>query len=327
MSALARDADFERIELSGLDEAETEALVATYAEGRASDSFVLRLREETEGNPFFVRETLRSLADAAAAGEDLELALSHLTVPAGVKELVEARLARLSDTAQQVLTVAAVVGREFRLEVLEELLDEPVERIIAALEEASAAGLVDEVANDADRFVFPQALVRDTLYERQSGSRRVRLHHRIALALEELGLGATPAELAHHFYESHHLDREGKATEYAVQAGAEAAAALAYEEAAAHYATRAGGRPGRAAPLRAAAGARRLAGAGGRSCARPRRTPARRRSPAPSASRSCSGRRRSAAARAGRRRPRSTGRRSRCSRRRWPSWRTTARCR
>ena len=65
--------------------------------------------------------------------------------------------------------MASVVGREFRLELLEELLDEPVEPIIAALEEASAAGLVDEVADDADRFVFPQALVRDTLYERQSG--------------------------------------------------------------------------------------------------------------------------------------------------------------
>ena len=128
-----------------------------------------------------------------------------------------------------------MVGREFRLELLEELIDEPVERIIAALEEASAAGLVDELADDADRFVFPQALVRDTLYEGQSGSRRVRLHHRIALALEELELGAAPAELAHHFYESRNRDRAGQAVGYAVQAAERAEAALAYEEGAAHY--------------------------------------------------------------------------------------------
>ena len=94
---------------------------------------------------------------------------------------------------------------------------------------------MDEVADDADRFVFPQALVRDTLYERQSGSRRVRLHHRIAQALEELERRRTPAELAHHFYESRHLDRAGQAVDYAVQAAEIAAAALAYEEAAAHY--------------------------------------------------------------------------------------------
>ena len=82
--------------------------------------------------------------------------------------MIDTRLARLGETAQQVLTVASVVGREFRLELLEALIDEPVERIISALEEASAAGLVREVADDVDRFVFPHALVRETLYERQS---------------------------------------------------------------------------------------------------------------------------------------------------------------
>ena len=166
--------------------------------------------------------------------------------------------------------MASVVGREFRLEVLEELIDEPVERIIAALEEASAAGLVDEVADDADRFVFPQALVRDTLYERQSGSRRVRLHHRIAQALEELERRGTPAELAHHFFESRHLDRAGKAVDYAVQAAEIAAAALAYEEAAAHYRRALERFTGEdAAPLRAAA----------RRSAPPRRAPATRARP------------------------------------------------
>ena len=87
---------------------------------------------------------------------------------------------------------ASVVGREFRLEVLEALLDEPVERIISALEEADEAGLVREVADDADRFVFAHALVRETLYERQSASRRVRLHHRIAQALEDSARSRRP---------------------------------------------------------------------------------------------------------------------------------------
>ena len=65
----------------------------------------------------------------------------------------------------------------------------------------------------------------------------MRLHHRIALALEDLGprLAATPAELAYHFVESRHLDREGKAVDYCEQAALAASDALAYEEAKGHY--------------------------------------------------------------------------------------------
>ncbi len=139
----------------------------------------------------------------------------------------------LDETANQVLTLAAVVGREFRLEILEELLDEPAEEIIDALERATAAGLVREVEGEVDRFVFAHALVRETLYERQSAARLVRVHHRIAVALE--GEGANPAEVAHHYFESRHLDREGKAIDFAEQAGVAAAGALAYEEAVGHF--------------------------------------------------------------------------------------------
>jgi tetratricopeptide (TPR) repeat protein len=97
------------------------------------------------------------------------------------------------------------------------------------------AGLVRE-ADELDRFIFAHALVRETLYESQSASRRVRLHHRIARALEDLGPLTTPAELAHHYVESRHLDRDGKAVDYCEQAAVAALAALAYEEAKEHYA-------------------------------------------------------------------------------------------
>ena len=110
------------------------------------------------------------------------------------------------------MTVASVVGREFRLEVLEALIDEPVERLISALEAAIDAGLIREVEDDVDRFVFAHALVREALYEQQSASRRVRAHYAIAQALEALAprFAVPPAELAHHYFESRHLDRDGQ---------------------------------------------------------------------------------------------------------------------
>ncbi len=204
LAKLTRDPAFERLSLTGLDDTETQALASAQA-AEVSPTFILRLQEGTDGNPFFIKETLRSLAEVG--GEP-----AKLPVPEGVKELIGTRLARLGETANQVLTVASVIGRDFPLEVLEVLIDEPEERIISALEEACEAGLVGEVEDDADRFVFAHALVRETLYEGQSASRRVRAHHRIAHALEDVGRAA-PAELAHHYFESRHLDREGKAVD------------------------------------------------------------------------------------------------------------------
>ncbi|HET6548049.1 MAG TPA: AAA family ATPase [Solirubrobacter sp.] len=203
----------ERIALPGLDREATRAL----AGDSADESFVRRLYDRTEGNPLFIVEILRDTGG----------------IPQGVKELLEGRLARLSDGARGVLKTAAVVGREFRLEVLESLLDAPA---LPALEEAAAKGLIAEVPDDADRFRFVHELVRELLYEDQSASRRVRLHHRIATALERLEVAAGPAELAYHYVASRHLDREGKAVEYAVRAGEQALRGLAYEDAAEHYA-------------------------------------------------------------------------------------------
>ncbi len=68
-----------------------------------------RLTEETDGNPFFIEETLRSLPALE------ERALSQIAVPEGVKEMIARRLQQLSESANQVLSVAAVVGRRFDL--------------------------------------------------------------------------------------------------------------------------------------------------------------------------------------------------------------------
>ncbi|MDA0178708.1 protein kinase [Solirubrobacter phytolaccae] len=223
LARLRRTPSMEQIALAGLDEAETFALVLAREGGAVSDDAIARLHADTDGNPFFIEELLRG-------GEDLG-------VPEGVKTMIARRLARLDELTARVVTVASVVGREFRLEVLEALIDEPVERLISALEAAIGAGLIREVEDDVDRFVFAHALIREALYEEQSASRRVRAHYAIAQALELLAprFPAPPAELAHHYLESRHLDREGRAIDYAVAAAEQAAAMLSWEQAAGHY--------------------------------------------------------------------------------------------
>ena len=130
-----------------------------------------------------------------------------------------------------------MVGREFRLEVLEALIDEPVERIISALEEADdgRAGARGRRRRRPLR-VRPRARARDAL-RAQSASRRVRLHHRIAQALEDLAPRSRTARRARPPLLREPPPRPRGQGGRLLRAGRRRrpSQALAYEEAAAHY--------------------------------------------------------------------------------------------
>ena len=267
LARLYRDPAFERIALRGPRRRRDRRRSWPRRRARRPSELVRRcaLHEGTEA----IRSSSRrrcAACEVPATRASSSDALSRVAVPEGVKELIGTRLARLSETANHVLTVASVVGREFRLEVLEALIDEPVERIISALEEADDAGLVREVADDADRFVFTHALVRETLYERQSASRRVRLHYRIARGARASGTLASPPSSPTTTSRAATSTARARRSTTRVQAAARRRRALAYEEAAdALRGARWSALPRRrAAALRAAARPRQRGRAAGR---------------------------------------------------------------
>ena len=131
LATIRRGAAFTRLALAGLDAEETSALVAQHSPSPAAQRDVERLRERTEGNPFFIVETLRTLDNGAG--------LDAAGVPEGVKDLIARRLARLSQPANEALAAGAVAGREFRLPVLEALLAKPAERVLGALRRRSGS--------------------------------------------------------------------------------------------------------------------------------------------------------------------------------------------
>jgi DNA-binding SARP family transcriptional activator len=239
LSDLRRERRYERLMIDGLDESETRALVADRLGRDVTPGFVRRLHEQTEGNAFFIEETLRALTDTGHPAEVAvtEQALGRMAVPESVADVIARRVRRLSPLAAEVLTAAAVVGRDFRLGVIEQLVEAPPEEVMVALEEAMAAGLVVESPERIDVFAFSHALVREVLYRQLTASRRVRLHHRVALALERLAEreSVNPAELAHHFELARHFAGPGPARRYALAAGRRATDLLAYEEAAEHF--------------------------------------------------------------------------------------------
>jgi len=181
LADLRRHQAFDRVPLRGLDEANVGALIHAWAGREAPPGFVRAIHEHTEGNPFFIEEVLRDLAETGADYErdgrlTTDQAIAGLGIPEGVKEVIGQRLARLSEECNSVLTIASVIGREFGIEALERASDLPVDRLMELLEEAVAARVIEEAPQVVGRYSFSHALTRETLYDDLTTTRRVRLH-------------------------------------------------------------------------------------------------------------------------------------------------------
>ena len=235
LGELARATISQRIALGGLSEAAVGHYIELTARKKPPEGLVRAVFHQTEGNPFFVGEVVRLLA---AEGRLEDGSSAVINIPPGVREVIARRLERLSAESNQVLGIAAVVGREFALELLARVSGQAPERLVDALEEAFAARMIIAPANSTGRYRFAHALIRDTLYDELSASRRLRLHRQIGEALEGLyGTRANPPldELAYHFGEAAPLGAVDKAIAYARRAGVRAAELVAHEDAARHY--------------------------------------------------------------------------------------------
>jgi class 3 adenylate cyclase len=242
LATLRREAAVERIAVGGLDDDGVVAMfegLAGHTIGRDGIALAHAMRRETDGNPFFTAELLRHLAEIGAIREDAgrwaaTVALSDITLPESVREVVGQRVRRLSDDVQQLLTMASVIGREFDLTLLADLADRDEDDVLDAIEDAVAAQIVDEVVGCPGRFAFTHALVQRTLYEDPSASRRARIHRRIGDLLER-DCGDDPGdrivELAHHWMVATKPSEAAKAAGYAHRAGRRALEALAPDEA------------------------------------------------------------------------------------------------
>jgi DNA-binding SARP family transcriptional activator len=234
---LRREGVLQRLDLGGLDVDETGALVSALGGRPATPTFVEQLHDETDGNPFFIEEVVRHLSDAAGRLGGA-VALDEAGVPEGVREVIGRRLARLGAPAREMLATAAVIGREFDFDVLEEVGPLRGDDLVAALEEAVAALALREDPERVGRYAFGHALTRATLYDGLSALRRARLHSRVGEALIACrGAQLEPhlGQLAHHFALAAPIDRPERAVDFALAAGRRADRLLAWEEAAGHY--------------------------------------------------------------------------------------------
>jgi class 3 adenylate cyclase len=229
LAELRRDADVERISLSGLDRASVAAFVAASGYGGGTDPGDLAeaVHAGTEGNPFVVGEVLRHLKERGDGPEGAE----GLGLPPGVKDVIISRLARLSPAANQLLTLGSVVGARFELTVLERVGDLSADELLDALDEAVRARVLVELPT-VGQYTFAHALIRQVLVGELSASRRARLHWRITGALAALPDAANRVEeLAFHSAAAGPVGDVAAAAGYALAASRRALERLSYEPA------------------------------------------------------------------------------------------------
>ncbi len=185
------------------------------------------LRRETGGNPFFAIELLRHLVQQGtlAQGDDgtwrLTVELDKVGLPSSIREVVGHRVATLGPEAERALSMASVIGRDFDLSVLAEVMEVDELELSDVLEQATSAGILSETGDEIDRYRFVHALIQHTLYQDLNSARRQRAHQRVAEVLERT---ATPrdqriAELARHWMAATRPTDVSKALHYSQKAG------------------------------------------------------------------------------------------------------------
>jgi DNA-binding CsgD family transcriptional regulator len=200
------------------------------------DEFVHLLHGLTEGNPFFVEETLKALIVAGdlspTGGHWRARPLERVRVPQTAVEAVRRRLAALTVPARIVASTAAIAGRRFDFDLLQTLTSHDERELLSLVKELIAAQLV--VEESAERFAFRHALTREAIYADLLARERVALHREVAAALERQHAGALDGvveALAYHAWEAGDWER---AARYAARAARHALALSAPREAVAH---------------------------------------------------------------------------------------------
>ncbi|MDQ2937143.1 MAG: protein kinase, partial [Acidobacteriota bacterium] len=235
-----RDRLVTRIALRRFDRGETSAQLGALLGEDVSGEFAEAVHRETEGNPFFVEEVLKSLVEKGSvrreSGRWKRCDVAELVIPQSVKEAIGSRLDRVSHESNEVLRAAAVLGKTFTFEELKAAAgDQSEDVLLDALDEAVGAQLI--IAGRGESFTFTHDKIREVLYEELNPIRRRRLHRHAAEGLERHRANhensyVAVEKLAHHFIQAG--DHERGLT-YAKQAAAEAERMFAFDEAIAAY--------------------------------------------------------------------------------------------
>jgi DNA-binding SARP family transcriptional activator/tetratricopeptide (TPR) repeat protein len=239
LADLRSDRSVETAHLEGLNEDGVEELVRTWP--KVPGDLVPQLFKLTDGNPLFLEEMLDHLGEQQIEkdgdhGDDT--VPPDLEPPDAIRELVARRVSRLPEDVVYLLQAAAVAGQECEASIVAEAAALSPDQQLDAFDRAEESRLLRRIGGMVrDRYAFTHGLVREAIYGELLRGRRVRYHHKIALATERVHSDTVDRyvnELAHHFYMGSALAGADKAIRYCIAAGERALRLLAFEEAVGH---------------------------------------------------------------------------------------------
>ena len=245
LAELRRSSTFQRVPLRGLTVEEVHRMMNLIRGQEVPWSRAEAIHRQTEGSPLFIQEVLRYLVEEGlVTREGARYARTDdgsdpaAGIPEGLRDVIGKRLSRLAEKTNQVLSVASVIGRDFRLDVLQKVAALPEKELEQALEEATERAVIEQrQAVGSVGFRFSHAFFRQTLYEEIFVPRRIRWHQQVGRALEEV-YGRRPeehaAELAEHYAQSTEREDLTKALHYSELAAQRAMGVYAYGAAARH---------------------------------------------------------------------------------------------
>ncbi len=232
------------IDLLPFDREQTRQLLQVMFMQDIEDGFLDAIYKVTEGNLYFIEEICKSLIEDGR----LYLENSHwqmgevedLEMPQSIRLALQMRIRRLPSNVQDLLRLAAVIGREFDFAVLKKACEHQEEdEVINNLEMAERAQLIselrdpccDEMDRNSEMFAFAHALIPTTLREETSSLRWHRMHRRVATAIEAV----RPDDLESLAYHYSQAGDQEKARIYTIRAGDRARKLYANAEAIKFY--------------------------------------------------------------------------------------------
>ncbi|MBI4219593.1 MAG: AAA family ATPase [Chloroflexi bacterium] len=241
LGEMARERQFRRVFLRPLDRQEVASFLKSVSGITPSVELAEAVLERSGGNPLFLTEIARDLflRDAFVRQEMSTSLVTIGSIPQTVREAIRLRLGRLSPQCNELLAVAAIIGQDFggnRLDDLETGMSQ--ESVLAALDEARSARLIEEVPGRLGRYRFTHALVHEVVAADIPRATSAQLHARVVKISErkkDPGWKSGAAELARHCEEALPVLGLEKFLRYSAMAGEEALATHAHEQALVHF--------------------------------------------------------------------------------------------
>ena len=239
LNALYRERLGEKINVNRLGRDDVIAIITPILNGNADPALAQAIFEATDGNPFFVQEVMQSLLSEKLLKQEKDTWYLpqdvKLPLPSRLTELLLERVRLLGEKVESALVSGAVLGREFRFEILRIISGLSDSDVLDALDAALSGHLLEETDSG---YRFRHSLIRRALYDSSSRARRTMLHTRAAEAIEDSFsdhhqvLDSQLESLVYHYLRSTQRER---ALTYLLKAGEQASSVYALEVAIKHY--------------------------------------------------------------------------------------------